>query len=92
LGGKDRSAAGSNYSDASSRAVSALPPSEANAMQTWITAAMACWRAVDQILRQWRRRSRERAALAGLNDRELRDIGVTKHDARREIEKPFWRA
>jgi uncharacterized protein YjiS (DUF1127 family) len=30
--------------------------------------------------------------LAGLSDRDLRDIGVTRYDAGREIAKPFWRA
>ena len=42
-------------------------------------------------LREWRRRSRERAQFATLDDRMLRDIGVTH--AEREIlaNKPFWR-
>jgi uncharacterized protein YjiS (DUF1127 family) len=43
-------------------------------------------------LAQWRRRSRERAALARLDLRALRDIGLTPADAAREINKPFWRA
>jgi uncharacterized protein YjiS (DUF1127 family) len=60
-------------------------------MQTWGALMMACWRSVDRTLRQWRERARERTALAGLNERELRDIGIAPHDARREIEKPFWR-
>ena len=42
-------------------------------------------------LRHWRRRSRERAELARLDDRMLRDIGVTRCDVWREINKPFWR-
>ncbi len=40
----------------------------------------------------WRGRMQERRALAGLCDRALRDIGVTRIDAMREAEKPFWRA
>jgi len=42
-------------------------------------------------LREWRQRSRERAQLAMLDDRMLRDIGVTPGDVWREINKPFWR-
>jgi hypothetical protein len=33
-----------------------------------------------------------RNELAALCDRCLRDIGVTRYDAYREISKPFWRA
>jgi uncharacterized protein YjiS (DUF1127 family) len=42
-------------------------------------------------LREWHRRSRDRAALASFDDRMLRDIGVTRVDALYEINKPFWR-
>jgi uncharacterized protein YjiS (DUF1127 family) len=42
-------------------------------------------------LRKWRRRSRERAELARLDERMLRDIGVTRGDVWDEINKPFWR-
>ena len=42
-------------------------------------------------LRKWRRRSRDRAALASFDDRMLRDIGVSRVDALFEINKPFWR-
>ena len=42
-------------------------------------------------LRKWRRRSRERAELARLDDRMLRDIGITRGDVWDEINKPFWR-
>ena len=37
----------------------------------------------------WTRRSQTRRALAALNDDELRDIGLTRDDVRREIAKPF---
>ena len=33
-----------------------------------------------------------RRELAALCDRCLRDIGVTRYDANREVRKPFWRA
>lgn len=39
----------------------------------------------------WRQRARQRRALAQLDDRTLRDIGITRLDAARECEKPFWR-
>ena len=36
-------------------------------------------------------RVRQRRALARLDDRMLSDIGISRCDAEREIEKPFWR-
>ena len=42
-------------------------------------------------MQRWQQRSRERAALARLDDRMLRDIGVTRGDVWRELNKPFWR-
>ena len=42
-------------------------------------------------LRNWWRRSRERDQLARLDERMLRDIGVTPGDVWHEINKPFWR-
>ena len=42
-------------------------------------------------LREWRQRSRERAQLAGLDDRMLRDIGLTHADAEFLANKPFWK-
>jgi uncharacterized protein YjiS (DUF1127 family) len=49
------------------------------------------WRRAVPLLRIWRRRFREREALAMMNDRLLRDIGLTRCDALREANKPFWR-
>lgn len=40
----------------------------------------------------WRRRARERRLLSALDDRALRDIGISRVDAARECSKPFWRA
>jgi uncharacterized protein YjiS (DUF1127 family) len=42
-------------------------------------------------LREWRQRSRERAELAALDDRMLKDIGLTRADAEFLSNKPFWR-
>ena len=44
------------------------------------------------VVGEWRRRSRERSALAAMSDRSLRDIGITRYDAAYEANKPFWRA
>ena len=39
----------------------------------------------------WMERSRQRRALAELDDRLLRDIGLTCEEARRECANPFWK-
>ena len=41
--------------------------------------------------REWRRRAHDRAQLAKLDDRMLRDIGLTQADAEFLSSKPFWR-
>ena len=42
-------------------------------------------------LRGWRRRSKDRAQLAALNDRMLTDIGISRAEAEFLANKPFWR-
>lgn len=37
-------------------------------------------------------RARQRRALAGFDDRLLRDIGISRVEATREIRKSFWQA
>ena len=39
----------------------------------------------------WIERSRQRHALADLDDRLLDDVGIPRSAAAREIAKPFWR-
>jgi uncharacterized protein YjiS (DUF1127 family) len=39
----------------------------------------------------WHETSRQRKHLAMMDDRLLRDIGLTRADVARETEKPFWR-
>ena len=39
----------------------------------------------------WRDRRRQRHALMRLDDRLLRDIGLSRADVEREASKPFWR-
>ena len=43
------------------------------------------------ILREWRRRAHDRAELSKLDDRMLKDIGLTRGDAEFLSNKPFWR-
>ncbi len=51
--------------------------------QVWRGCRIARW----QLARQ-----RTRRALAQLDDRMLRDIGISREQAMREAEKPFWMA
>lgn len=39
----------------------------------------------------WRRRVQEREAFARLDQRDLRDMGLSQWEVEREIAKPFWR-
>ena len=51
----------------------------------------SCFRsAKDGLVRSWRR-AESRRALAAMDDRELRDIGLGRSDIHLEISKPFWR-
>jgi uncharacterized protein YjiS (DUF1127 family) len=43
------------------------------------------------VIGEWAHRIESRRELAGLCDRALRDIGLTRVDALREAQKPFWR-
>ena len=42
------------------------------------------------LLRTWLKRARDRHDLAELSDTQLRDVGLSRHMIKREIEKPFW--
>jgi len=48
-------------------------------------------RAAVALVRLWHERARQRSHLAALDARMLRDIGITRSEAARECEKPFWR-
>ena len=41
--------------------------------------------------RQWRQRSREREQISRMDERMLKDIGITRAEALRLGSKPFWR-
>lgn len=46
---------------------------------------------IGRTLRLWRSRIRERRAFPVLNERELRDLRLSRWDVERELAKPFWR-
>jgi uncharacterized protein YjiS (DUF1127 family) len=46
-------------------------------------------RAITTLLR-WQELARQRRALLRLDDHMLKDIGVSRTDALREAERPFW--
>jgi uncharacterized protein YjiS (DUF1127 family) len=48
--------------------------------------------ALGAVAASWARRIREAEELAQLDDRELRDIGLTRSEVRAVFNKPFWRA
>ena len=57
----------------------------------WAKAGAAAGEAVTRLM-VWHDRARERRALLGLSDLQLRDIGISRADAGGEGDKPFWRA
>jgi organic hydroperoxide reductase OsmC/OhrA/uncharacterized protein YjiS (DUF1127 family) len=44
------------------------------------------------LLQTWRQQLRDRKVLAEMDDRSLRDIGLTRYDVEVEVRKPCWRA
>ena len=46
--------------------------------------------AVDRLLR-WQELARQRRILLTLDERMLKDIGITRADAEHEAGRPFWR-
>jgi uncharacterized protein YjiS (DUF1127 family) len=56
-----------------------------------IGAMRNCCRRVAATLHLWRTRRRNRRELAGLDERTLRDIGLTRSAAEFLVNKPFWR-
>ncbi len=45
-----------------------------------------------EALLAWQTRAAERGQLAAMDDRLLRDVGLTRSDVERERIKPFWTA
>jgi uncharacterized protein YjiS (DUF1127 family) len=56
-------------------------------IRTWVWQALA---GAGRTLGAWRRRRFERQRLTELDDHLLRDIGLTRGEALREVAKPFW--
>ncbi len=55
-----------------------------------LSRAMAKIHSVGAIVSLWRARQQERRDLMKLDDRLLRDIGITRSQALEEANKPFW--
>ena len=56
----------------------------------WRGVGIAVIRATDAIL-TWHERARSRVHLSQLDERALRDLGLTRRDVMVETSKPFWR-
>jgi uncharacterized protein YjiS (DUF1127 family) len=71
-------------------ALAARPLSEPWLPRAW-RALHAALRLAADAISTWRERARMRHQLLMLDDRLLRDIGLTRLEAQSEAEKPFWR-
>ena len=67
-----------------------------NIWKTWITAGFVLLAAdvarVIDTLKVWQQRETSRKTMAYMDDRLLRNMGISREDAARESEKPFWRS
>lgn len=45
-----------------------------------------------ELIDRWFERASGRRQLAEMSEAQLKDIGITRCDAARELEKPFWQA
>ena len=54
-------------------------------------ALMAGFQSVVRNVLEWNERSRQRQALAELDDRLLKDIGISRTAAATEVSEAFWR-
>ena len=59
---------------------------------TFRTYRLSRWDQMKRGISEWHRRSRSRHELEMLSDETLRDIGITRCEAHREMNKPFWMA
>jgi uncharacterized protein YjiS (DUF1127 family) len=61
---------------------------------SWVQALGRTGRHLAVVLVELRRAAQERAQLLSLDERELRDIGITRLDAIREADRPLsqWRS
>jgi uncharacterized protein YjiS (DUF1127 family) len=72
----------------------AVSHSSAGGGNVAVVAARQLWRGVvaaTETLRLWQDRAQSRKSLSGLDERMLRDIGVSSTQLWHEASKPFWR-
>jgi uncharacterized protein YjiS (DUF1127 family) len=65
---------------------------ESAGRRTFADALLARLNTASIVYALWQERVRQRRALAALDHRMLKDIGVEPSDAYAEIHKPFWQA
>lgn len=65
--------------------ISATPPQHGFGLPPWVVTLF-------RRFSRWTELYRQRQHLTQLDDRMLRDIGLSRADVRIEIDKPFWRA
>jgi uncharacterized protein YjiS (DUF1127 family) len=58
----------------------------------WAAPLMPLVGIISSPISEWQRRVRSRRELESLSDATLRDIGITRCDCHREMNKPFWMA
>ncbi len=59
---------------------------------TAVARARALWRHWHGRLLLWQRRAATRRTMLLMSDHILKDVGLSRLDALREAEKPFWRS
>lgn len=64
---------------------------KAGAHQAQKLISVAWWQRVSTLIQLWINRHQQRKALQQLDERTLKDIGVSRVDALRESYKPFWK-
>ena len=65
-----------------------IPVSRLPALRSTLVAMICALRAM---LRTWQIRARQRRELRDLDDAVLRDVGISRAQARFSADKPFWR-
>lgn len=68
------------------KSIPAYAPARSSRMPVPGRLMLRAWQRIER----WRELSRERQALAALDDRLLRDIGLRRSDALREAARWFW--
>lgn len=58
----------------------------------WLRVGWALLHRAAPPLTVWRQREWERRMLAQMTERDLKDIRFSRHDAKLESNKPFWKA